>query len=268
MIFPPALPAIAVAPCPQQTQNSIVIDPLQPALHHRGVPRFQNSRLTITRPAPAIYLTQPVDIPLTLHGQGARCIQTVQCYVDIPNGVCKAPISATVQIVPVLSRRDGSHYITFTPLLTGRIGLVITAEFSDGVFSEQTTYLTVEYPIETPQRLTVSLTGSSGQVTDKVHLNLRKTGELPPRLVPEVEYANNPGSFFIESEKVRFTLKTAGTGEVVRLEPSTGTISPIALGHVLVTTEFAGATTHTCVVVVAGPSDVIRNINCNDLLQP
>ena len=268
MFFPSALPAVAVAPCHRQTQNSIVRDPLQPGLQHRGVPRFENGRLTLIPLSSVIHLTQPSNLSLTLLGQGARCVHTIQCNLDVGNSYCIGRRSDTVQIVPVLSRRNHSHYITFTPLLTGYIGLIVTAEFSDGVFSEQTTYLTAEYPTQTPQKLTVTLSGSSGRVLDKIHLNLKQTGETPPRLLPKVQYASYPGVFFVEPDKVQFAMKTAGTGEVVRFEPSTGTITPVALGHVLLTTDFAGATTDTCVVVTAGPSDVVSNINCDDLLQP
>ncbi len=269
-IAAPSMAASAVAPCHEVLQNSIVTDPLQPGLHHTHgeVPRLDNSRLSIAAPSNAIHLAEPFEISLTLNGRGVRCVYTVQCYLHASNGPCFSRLPETIQIVPLLSRRDGSHYVTVTPLLSGPVGLIVTTEFSDGVFSEQTRDLTVEDSTQVPQKLSVTLTGSSGQVSPVVLLSLQGPSEgLFRRLIPIVLYASYPQPFQIAPSKVKFTLKTAGDGEVVRLDPSTGSITPIALGHALVTTQFAGATTSTCIVVLQTHLDGVKNTNCKDLLQ-
>ena len=269
MFYQAPTPTAAGISCPNQSQNSVVIDPLQPGLQHRGVPRFENARLSVAAPSTVVRLSEPVDIHLLLKGPGVKCVQTVQCHLDTREGECMSRLPATVQIVPVLSRPDGSHYISFIPLIAGRVGLVVTAEFSSGVFSEQSTSFTVEYPTRIPDKLNVALSGMSGQISSIVPLSLEEAERgTTRRLIPNVLYANSPKPFPLEPARVKFTVKTAGGMQVVRVDPSTGTITPVALGNALVITQFAGAVTTTCVVVVPTNLDTPKKTNCADLEQP
>ena len=269
MFYQAPPPAAAVISCPHQSQETVVIDPLQPGLPQRGTTRFENARLSISATSAVVRLTEPVDLVLTLNGPGVKCVQTVQCYLNTREGECKSRLPDTVQIVPVLSRPDGSHYITFTPLLAGRVGVVVTAEFSSGIFSEQTTNFNVEYPTRVPEKLTVALSGSSGRTSSVVPLSLKEAERRPARsLMPDVLYASYQKPYPLQPAQVKFAVKTIGGVQVVRVDPNTGTITPVALGHALVTTQFNGAFTTICVVVVPTSLDTPKKTNCADLEQP
>ncbi|SNS72277.1 hypothetical protein SAMN05421770_10269 [Granulicella rosea] len=257
----------ALAPSLQESKPSAIADPLQPGLA-RHTTRLDNSRLRVAAPVAAVHLGEPADLSLSLNEVGVQRVQTVQCHLGPTEANCNNRPGKTVQIVPVLSHPDGSNYITFTPLVAGRVGLVVTAEFADGVVSEQTANFNVDYSARAPKKLIVTLSGSSGRADKVVPLSLDEINQrVIRRLVPSAQYASHPEPLYLEPGEVKFTVRTSGGGEVVRIDSHTGTITPVALGHALVTMHFAGATTSVCVVVVPTSLDTPRKTNCAELMQ-
>ena len=51
---------------------------------------------------------------------------------------------------------------------------------------------------------------------------------------------------------------------VIRLDPETGAVTALRLGHALVRTQFAGAESETCVVVMANATEGDPS-NCDEL---
>jgi len=120
------------------------------------------------------------------------------------------------------------------------------------------------YPEETPAELVVATRGGYDEIDPILRVKLAgdKAG-----LFPGLVYGKGKPIAIPAADVVYRTIAPIGQNKVIEIDPSTGLITPLHLGHALVETRFRESSTLTCVNVV---EDWISKIvsNCDDVLPP
>lgn len=162
---------------------------------------------------------------------------------------------------PILHHADGSSYIAFVPLRLGHVTLYLFGRTIGGAVWRKDLTLEVHAPNRAPDELLISFITSG-----RLPVSLNKALD-PSYFLPHIRYKDVTETIDLPASVVSFTLRTAGSAEVARIDPKTGLITPIQAGHVLVESSYMGLKNFTCLVVVNGPIFYAHSF-CQDLLQP
>jgi hypothetical protein len=84
-------------------------------------------------------------------------------------------------------------------------------------------------------------------------------------LFPFAWFQPNGWPIALGPSDVTFAVQQA-TDPVIQLDPATGTVTAVRLGHALVRTRFAGTESETCVVVMANATEGDPS-NCDEIRE-
>lgn len=234
----------------------------------RVIPRMDNRRIAVQAPQTKLKLAEAVEIPITLNEPGLTKVHTVQCVPSTETRECSARLSDTVQIVPVLTRPDGTRFIRVVPMQLGHVGLIVTGQYHNQVFSEARVQIDVEPSSKKPQQLLVGRGGGGTGNVGTLSLNMERNAKLDVEYIdPQAVYANLLTPIDVRGHAT-MTVKATPGDPVLRVDSANGMVLPLRPGHALLRTTFAGATNLTCVIVTERALDHVRNERCADLLEP
>ena len=222
-----------------------------------------DERVTITGPDRPLLLGQCSEISLKLATKGLVSINVEQDIGDDPFDT----IFGGIANVPVLQHENGDYYIEVIPLRLGRSRLSLFGRFPDGgIFSKRLSILT-EPPSQVPKKLIVGSGTSPDRSTPKLRMHLD-----PPNtafLVPDATYEGLTQILRIDAHFAQFSIRASRNKPILRIDPATGRITPLAAGDAIVDTSYGGRTVPTCVVVTPSPADSAKDHSfCSELLRP
>jgi hypothetical protein len=166
-----------------------------------------------------------------------------------------------------VKRGDGLAAIQIVPLALGKVQVEVTGRFADGGIYARATVVDVLPPRDPPARLIVKHLGGSDF----------------PRVVMAMKGGSRNEGFFIfaaypalahpvqiDPKYVQFRIVGRKESSPVRLEPSTGALTPVHPGQVLIETSFGGRMDRTCVDVEEAlvPNKSYVYHSCEVLLAP
>ena len=222
-----------------------------------------DDRVVIAAPNRPLLLGQCSEISLQLTTKGLVSINVKQDIEDDPFD----RIFGGIANVPVLQHENGDYYIEVIPLRLGRSRLSLFGRFPDGgIFSKRLSILT-EPPVQVPKKLVVGTGTSPDRSTPKLRMHLD-----PPNtafLVPDATYEGLNQILRIDAHFAQFSIRASRDKPILRIDPATGRITPLAAGDAIVDTSYGGRTVPTCVVVTPSPADSAKDHSfCSELLRP
>ena len=162
---------------------------------------------------------------------------------------------------------DGSAFVTLVARRPGTVEFRISILFADGGVATRTIRVPVKLPDHAPVRLTNGAGGSgtdAGMSVTTMHL-LTNAPDQVRSLFPFAWFQPNGWPIALGPSDVTFAVQQA-TDPVIQLDPATGTVTAVRLGHALVRTRFAGTESETCVVVMANATEGDPS-NCDEIRE-
>ena len=173
----------------------------------------------------------------------------------------------TMNIGMVDHSADGSAFVTLVARRPGTVEFRISMLFADGGVATRTISVPVKLPDHAPVRLTNRAGGSgtdAGMSVTTMHL-LTNAPDNVRSLFPFAWFQPNGWPIALGPSDVTFAVQQA-SDPVIQLDPATGTVTALRLGHALVRTRFAGTESETCVVVMANATEGDPS-NCDEIRE-
>jgi len=233
--------------------------------------RFEaDERLQIPLEGVSLPFGEPGKLTVRLAGPGelrtAAYHQLMQYYVSHESTAFEDPeTDETRQLGMVLGASDGSTFVNLVPQRMGKATFRIDVLFADGGVATQTFEVAVKPPEKPPMQLMNSIDGTHMDLfmaATTLHLLLTAPNNVR-KLFPVVQMKDNQPLILLNASNVKFEVKQA-EDPVIRLDPASGEVTGLRMGHGLIGTSFAGAESETCVVVIA---DLTKGdpSNCEEL---
>lgn len=214
---------------------------------------FANDRVEIETPAKDLVLTEENEISLAIHSPGLLKVFTYQ------KDETAEPVIGGAAEPPVLHHQDGSAYISVVPMRVGEVTLSISGKFSDGGYFNKEVSVNVRPPERDPSKFAVS---------DSPVIHMHLAGHDRNMLYVDAWYDGFNSPFWIKAPFVRYTMRTNSNVPVINLDETTGVITPLNVGEVLVTTRFGDKEYLNCVIVTQNISSYYDPAACKKLLRP
>jgi hypothetical protein len=228
-----------------------------------------DDRVDLVIPSRSLTLLEKNEISMRIHvpGVGALGCSQGQFYDDDTRKQPPESVNGSSMQLTLLQRSDGSNYVEVVPLRLGKVEFVFSGNFPDGgVFLKRVTFDVGPPPTLKPVRLIVGRRGLPSQSAPWIPLYLdeNKLGLL----VVNARYDNVVQLIRINPSFAIFKIRQAN--DVVKVDESTGLLTPLHVGHALIETSFGGQSALTCVQVNGSRSGPFGDpyTNCEDLLRP
>ena len=216
-------------------------------------PLGQESRLPIR-----LYGPEPLELVLT---QRVRR----RVLLDHPPRIQEITVEKNYGATHIIRAADGSLGINVYPQQTGtavfRLGLV----FADGGVAAKT----VEVPVQAPANANPALIngaeddGPEMPPTPVRVLHLVPGAGMIRAMFPFVSFNPQQMPVALPPNEVTFSVDQP-RDPVIRLDPATGIVTALRVGHALIRTRFDGAELETCAVVMANLTEGDSS-NCEEL---
>lgn len=227
------------------------------------VRRIVKDRLELSRRTIALKLGEPNDVPVQLHGYAVHSAFASFEYMDSAgNPLIDGPEAE----VTMRDRPDDSAYVEVVPERVGKAELQLEVLFADGGVQSVTVAADITLPDEKPEKFLVNRGGDDSGTTGTVYLDL-SVGSNHINLNPKAVYSESAGPVPVPEEKVQFNIISANAADPpIRMDPSTGRITALHLGHALVQSTFEDFVDLTCVDVLEDASGGEDRTNCAELV--
>jgi len=253
--------AIAVGTIPQNEK------PLSPRVNVFLAP----DRIEVIPPSTPLKLAEENELSLRIKSPGAVMMATEQAQYAPQDAVTRLIPSiphGSYADLPIQYRDDGTAFIKIIPRRLGTVVFSLRAHFPDGGLTKVSATLTVEPPARSPKRLIVGHDGTP--TSTPTHYSYLYPDTDKGGLSIFADYDNLKEEVTIDPSFVRFKVRTANGASIIKINKSTGRITPLQLGEALVETRFGGLKNLTCVVV---EEELDRNRTgppqtCKSLLLP
>lgn len=215
------------------------------------LPLGKQARLPVRVHGPEILRTRVFQKLVEFKGEG------IKSYYDLES-------SDRDQFGTVELAEDGTTWIRMVARRNGTAEFEISVLFADGGIAERVVRVPVRVDGK-PVKLANAIDGSQfdfDMEATTLHM-LTTVPENQRHLFPVARLDENGWLVRLAPGDVTFAVKQADD-PVIRLDAVTGTVTGLRVGHALVTTQFAGAKSETCVVVMA---DLVKGdpSNCEEL---
>jgi hypothetical protein len=226
-----------------------------------------NDRLQIQTEGITAVLGEPVKVTVRLTGP-ARLLEGVEYYKETQQtslhgvGLREMNDAAAPE-----QAADGSSRLKLVAMQTGVAEFRLVFLFADDGVATRVIDLPVRLPDHPPVKLINALGFDSPGMpvipATTLHL-LTETPNDVRQLYPVVWFDTDGTPVPVDPRDVTFSVKTAGSEPVIRLDPASGEITALRPGHALVRTRFDDAESETCVVVMRNVTDGDPS-NCEEL---
>lgn len=171
--------------------------------------------------------------------------------------------------LPLKRHADGSASVEFTPTHIGDLTVSVTLYFEDGLFDREDTTGTVEFSDAKPSRIvamgTERLVNSLILAVPKSDPNAPKEDLFP--LQPEAYFEGQTRPVPIPAGDVQYNVFTEpGQEPSITVNPATGRVQTVHVGHALIRMSFEGAKGYLCVDVRENYRDTFNPATCADLV--
>jgi hypothetical protein len=173
-----------------------------------------------------------------------------------------APPPQLTKLEPALQQRpDGSHYLNFVPQCLGKVRVRVTAIFSDGAWEFEDVEREV-VAASPPEKIDV---GAGMPLHSALRMDLSERGRRQ-RLGIEATWSSVKKPLWIPAQDAKFSVIQTKGEPAIRLDPQTGWIDALRLGHALIETSYGGLTQTACVLVTEN-AQAFSRAQCEEL-QP
>jgi len=222
-------------------------------------------RLELPHQTRPLKLGMPNNVPVQLHGYAVHSAFAQFTYLDSAGNTL---FDGRETEAALKYNSDGSAYLVVVPERVGKAELWLGVYFEDGGAQSARVGVDVALPDEKPEKFLVASGSDDGETRGLIYLDLSSISDHI-RLGPEAIYSEDVGPVPIPDEDVQFKIISASAADPpIRLDPSTGWITALHLGHALVQTSFDDLYELTCVDVMEDASGGGDRTNCAELVPP
>lgn len=218
-------------------------------------------RLHIEAPQQPLRLGEENPVTVTLSGPPLLHLFTMQRAITAHY---ESPwIRGAGGETPVQHRADGSLYVTIVPQRPGKLDLQFKAIFADGGGGNDS----VEVIVVAPSPPTQLKVGANGLLRNSIlRMDLSQQWGRT-RLWMTATYAGVKEPIGIDPEDVQFKVTTdTNEQQPVRLDPATGWLDALRIGHALIAATYGGVTQTICVKVTEN-AEGFERAGCEELLD-
>lgn len=225
-----------------------------------------DDRLQIPIEGVSLVLGQPAKLPLRLTGPGV--LETVEYAQQLEaTGIHSVGMREENVPSPLMLDDHGNLVVRVVAHQLGTATFRFVLLFADGGVATRSVHLPVKLPDHPPLRLINALElGNRDEpllAATTLHLVMQPPDNTR-QLWPVAWFGEQSEPVAIQPQEASFSVKTAGPGPVIQLDATTGEVTAVRIGHALVRTEFDGAASETCVVVMQNSTDGDSS-NCEEL---
>lgn len=230
-----------------------------------------DARLEIPLDDISLPLGEPTRLAIRLSGPEVLRTKVYQRLVqyngpDKPSSYEDMETFDTLHIGTVEHAPDGSAFVTVVARRLGTAEFRINMLFADGGVAARTINVPVKLPDHAPVRLTDAFDGrlmeAGASEATTMHLLIQAPHNVR-WLYPFARFQQDGWQIALGPGNVTTTVQQP-SDPVIRLDPATGAVTALRLGHALVRMRFAGAESETCVVVMANATEGDPS-NCDEL---
>ena len=203
------------------------------------------------------------DISVQFHGFTVHSVIARFSYLDSTgNPLTDDPeTEATIKY-----HSDGSAHIQVVPRKVGKATLHLEVRFSDGGMEGVFSDVDVTVPDEKPEKFLVARGADDSETHGTLDLDLAATSNHI-NFGPMAVYSEHEGPVPIPVENVHFKIISANAANPpISVDPSSGRITTLHIGHALVQTTFEDCSDLICVDVMEDASDGGDRTNCAELV--
>jgi hypothetical protein len=171
--------------------------------------------------------------------------------------------------LPLKRHSDGTMYFEFTPTHLGDVEMSVGITFADGLIEVEETKGTVGFSDAKPSRL---LAMGTERVPNSLVLGMPKSDPDASKddffpLHPEAFFEGQPHPVPIPAADVRYTVfAVPGQEPPITVDPATGVVQTVHIGHALIRMSFEGATGYLCIDVRQSYRESANRASCSDLV--
>lgn len=167
--------------------------------------------------------------------------------------------------VPSVVESDTHSHLDIVPPMVGACTMRLTVYFSDGMVENLSKAVRIQLPDSAVASFYVTLNGQSAErETGTVQLGLT-TPSGSRLLMPMAKFDGSDTPVIVPPESVAFEVLAApGAEDPISLDPRTGIVKAVRVGHALVIARFRSATSLVCVAVSAN-EDATDRTECEEL---
>lgn len=229
-----------------------------------------DERLEIPIDGVSLPLGEPAKLPIRITGPEVLRTMVLQKLVqyngnDKPSTFEDMESFDTQNVGTIEHAADGSPFVTVVARRPGMAEFRFSLLFADGGVATRM----IEVPVKVPDHTSLRLTNASdGHLMDSevsvsiMHLLMHAPDNVR-WLYPFAWIDQGNWPIALGPGDVTVTVQQA-SDPVVRLDPATRAVTALRPGHALVRTQFAGAESETCVVVMANATEGDPS-NCDEL---
>lgn len=224
-----------------------------------------SGRLELPRATQSVKLAEETDIPLRAHDFKVHSVIARFSYFDSAGN----PLFTDPETeLPIQFYPDGSAYVGIVPEKVGKAQLHLEVRFEDGGVQSTSIEVEVGLPDKSPEKFMVNREGVGDRTTGTIYMDLSAMSNQSD-LFPIAVYSGHEGPVPIPDENIQFKIVSANAADPpIRINPSTGRITALHIGHALVQSTFEDFSDLTCVDVMEDASYGGDRTNCAELVPP
>jgi hypothetical protein len=224
---------------------------------------LRNDLVTLLLPEQALSLADLGRIDVTLRTNELPRI-TIQQYEDVGGTRVVIPGGKSETLIRIDS--DGKRFFELRPMRIGDIEIEVSGQLGDNAWFLQRGKIRVGPSSRRPDRLFVGDPNlDRGKITLYLDGHLRDQYLRARAMFDDVSEAVVP-----EPQTLEFRVTSKDSIPPIAINPTSGRLEAIHVGHAIITTRFGGSATTTCVVVEPrfDPGVVTSDrSHCEELLQ-
>ncbi|HUN83915.1 MAG TPA: hypothetical protein VMU48_06025 [Terracidiphilus sp.] len=233
----------------------------EPTYRVRGIVK---GRLELPRPIAPFKLGVTNEVLVQLHGYAVHAAFAQFDYLDLAGNLLT---NGRETEVTVRRHPDGSTYVEVVPERVGKAEMQLEVLFADGGAQSATIEAEVTLPDKKPERFLVER-GGGNRTVGTIYMDLSR-GSNQINLGPTAVFSEQAGPVPIPAEDVQFKVISANAADPpIRMDPTTGRITALHIGHAIVQTTFKDLSDLTCVAVMEDGGYGGERTNCADLVPP
>jgi hypothetical protein len=222
-----------------------------------------NRRVSVSYPTQTLEVATPYALPLTLSGPSVESASVSWSYFDSTIGDFGPPTDATA--VSVQYHKDGYAYVNMVPTQIGKAKAYLNVDFSDGETAVQVIPANIKLAVRAPIKFTAAL--RLGNEIQNIRIDVLDFDRYKRDFVRSyATYSGLKSAVRIPASDVTYTILPApGAPSPIQVDPESGKIDSLQVGHAVLETTFNGLTSRNCVIVQQS-ADTAAQSDCLDIM--